>query len=392
MTVLQVFLLAWAFLGCAYWLYLAVGAVRLIRAVPRLSHVAGVEAARWPRLSIVVPAANEADSVESAARSILAQDYPDLELVLVDDRSTDATGQIVDRLAEEDPRVTPIHVRQLPDGWLGKVHALDRGAETARGEWLLLMDADVHLMPGALRKALAYSIDRNLDHLAVVPGMRSASFLVDAAVSLFVRTFTVATHAWEVARPGADAYVGVGAFNLVRREAFDRTEGFSWLRLEVVDDMGLALMLKRHQARAGLVDGSDLVWLYWYRSLGEMARGTEKAFAAVSDGRLGRLLFFSAAITLAELAPIAALLPLGVPGLWPAGLAMLASLVLMVTLATRRTGRPLLPGLAWPVGLAVCVGLLVRSAWLGWRRGGIVWRDTFYPTEVLRTGRRVHLL
>ncbi len=222
--------------------------------------------------------------------------------------------------------------------------------------------------------------------------MRSSSFLVDAAVSMFLRTFTVGKRAWAVERPDSNAFVGVGAFNLVRREAFDRTEGLSWLRLEVIDDMGLALMLKRHGARACLADGSDLLWLYWYRSLGEMARGTEKAFAAVANGRPALVLTFCLVIFLLELAPVVALLPLGVARLWPATLAMLAALVLMVSLGTLRAGRPLLPGLLWPIGLMVNVGLLLRSTWLGWRRGGIVWRDTFYPTPLLREGKRVHLL
>jgi glycosyltransferase involved in cell wall biosynthesis len=388
----QLLLIAYVFCGCVYWLYLALGALRVLHAVPRLSQVPTSEPATWPRLSLIVPAANEADAIESAARSILAQDYPNLELILVDDRSTDATGQIIDRLAAEDPRVVALHVRELPERWLGKVHALEQGVGRAEGDWLLLIDADVHLEPGTLRRAIAYSIQHELDHLAVVPGMRSSSFLVDAAVSMFLRTFPVATRAWAVARPDSNAFVGVGAFNLVRRTAFDRTEGFSWLRLEVVDDMGLAWMLKRHAARVCLADGSDLLWLYWYRSLDEMARGTEKAFAAVADARLGLILGFCLIIVLLELAPLAALLPLGVMRLWPAGAAMLAALVLMIGLGKRRAGRPLLPGLLWPIGLVLNVGFLLRSAWLGWRRGGIVWRDTFYPTPMLREGKRVHLL
>jgi hypothetical protein len=391
-SLVQTLLIAYAFVGCVYWLYLALGAVRVLRAVPRLSQAETPEPAVWPTVSIVVPAANEAEAIEGAVRSLLAQDYPELQLVLVDDRSTDATGQIVDRLAAEDGRVVALHVRELPAGWLGKVHALERGVAQAHGDWLLLIDADVHLEPGTLRRAVAYSVAHELDHLAVVPGMRSSSFLVDAAVSMFLRTFTVGTRAWAVGRPESNAYVGVGAFNLVRREAFDRTEGFAWLRLEVVDDMGLALMLKRHGARACLADGSDLLWLYWYRSLGEMARGTEKAFAAVADGRLGRVVGLCAVIVLLELAPLVALLPLGVTRLWPAGVAMLAALVGMVFLGRLRAGRPLLPGLLWPLGLVVNVGLLLRSAWLGWRRGGIMWRDTFYPTPLLREGKRVHLL
>lgn len=392
MTAFQALLIVYMFLGCAYWLYMAVGAVRVMQSVPRLARAVPPEPDDWPRLSIIVPAANEADSIETAVRSILADDYPDLELVLIDDRSTDQTPAIVDRLAAADHRVVALHIRELPEGWLGKVHALAQGVEEATGQWLLFMDADVHLSPGTLRRAVAYSLDRGLDHLAVIPDMWSSSFMVDAAVAMFLRTFAVVTRAWAVGRPDSSAYVGVGAFNLVRREAFDRTEGFAWLRLEVVDDMGLALMLKLHGARACLADGTGLAGLYWYRSVREAARGAEKAFASVADARPERIAALSAVIVLLELAPLVAFLPLGVLGLWPAGVAMLCALLFMVTLGKRRAGRPLLAGLAWPVGLAVSIGLLLRSAWLGWRRGGIDWRGTFYPTPLLREGKRVRLL
>jgi cellulose synthase/poly-beta-1,6-N-acetylglucosamine synthase-like glycosyltransferase len=133
MTTFEALLIAYMFLGCAYWLYLAVGAVRVLRSVPRLAREDPPQPDPWPRLSIIVPAANEAESIESAARSILADDYPELELLLLDDRSTDQTPEIVDRLAEADPRVVPLHIRELPEGWLGKVHALAQGVDEATG-------------------------------------------------------------------------------------------------------------------------------------------------------------------------------------------------------------------------------------------------------------------
>src|SRR6185369_2740694 len=106
--------------------------------------------------SVVVPACNEARTIERALTSLLAQDYPDLEIVLVDDRSSDETGAIIEHLAASDRRISAIHVRELPAGWLGKVHALQRGLERARGELVLFTDADIHFAPGALRRAVAW--------------------------------------------------------------------------------------------------------------------------------------------------------------------------------------------------------------------------------------------
>lgn len=392
MSILETLLIVYVFAGCVYWLYVALGVVRAMRTMPRLARLEPPEPADWPRLSLIVPACNEADSIDGAVRSMLAQDYPELEVVLIDDRSTDATPAIVDRLAHSDPRVVGLHVDHLPEGWLGKVNAMARGVDEATGDWLLFIDADVHLEPGTLRKTVAYCLDAGLDHMAVVPGMWRSSFLVDASVAMFLRLFAVVIRAWAVSRPGSRAYAGVGAFNLVRREAFDRTEGFSWLRLEVIDDMGLALMLKRHGARACLADGVGLLGLYWHRSVAEIARGAEKAYAVMAGTRLPGVLILSMVVVLLELAPLAAFLPLGVPGLWPAGVAMLLALLLTVAIGHRRAKRPVLSALLWPVGLAVNLSLLVRSVWLGARRGGIVWRDTFYPTPLLLAHQRVRLL
>src|SRR5512145_1182343 len=113
---------------------------------------------RWPLLSVIIPACNEAANLESAVSTLTRQDYPHLEIMLVDDLSTDSTGEVIDRLALGDSRIRAVHVRTLPEGWLGKVHALQRGVEIARGEWLLFTDADIHFSEGTLRQAIAVAV------------------------------------------------------------------------------------------------------------------------------------------------------------------------------------------------------------------------------------------
>ena len=122
-------------------------------------------------------------------------------------------------IADDDGRVRPLHVTHLPDGWLGKVHALARGVELAGGRWLLLTDADVHLAGDTLRRAVAYCEHRGLDHLAAAPEMWSAGFILDVAIAAFLRSFCVVMRCWAIEDPRSSAYVGVGAFNLVRRSA-----------------------------------------------------------------------------------------------------------------------------------------------------------------------------
>lgn len=389
MNILENILIAWAFLGCIYWLWMAVGAVRVVRAVPVLADLNPPEPDDWPKLSVIVPACNEAEELEAAATTLLAQDYPQLQIILIDDRSDDDTGQIIDRLAARDDRVEAVHITELPDGWLGKVHALQRGVERADGDWLLFTDADVHIAQGTLRRAVAHCESRPLDHLAAAPDLWPSSFLLDATVATFLRAFCVGLRCWAIDDPHSKAFIGVGAFNLVRRSALQNTPGLQWLRLEVGDDVGLGMMLKRSGARCGLVNARGMVGLHWYRSLGAMARGAEKGFASVANCRVWRLLLTCALIVLLELAPMSALVPISHFGLIPPALVMIAAGVFSVVVLQRWMKRSILPGMCVPVAVVISVVLLLRTGWLGLRRGGIIWRGTLYPSKVLRAGRRI---
>jgi len=216
---------------CSLWifgfLYLSWAALRL----PQFHRLQFHPPQHWPSLSIVIPACNEAANIESAVETLLWQDYPNFELILVDDRSTDGTGEIIDRLAARDPRIRALHVRALPDGWLGKVHALERGVEVANGDWLLCTDADVHFADGTLRLAVSWAVKQQLDHLALAPLAVQRSFLLDIVVRTFGLLFLISTRAAGLNRSGSRGFAGVGAFNLVRRACFRRTPGFQWLRL-----------------------------------------------------------------------------------------------------------------------------------------------------------------
>jgi len=158
-------------LGFAFWLVTGMLGLVSMWTMPVLARQRSPDPPRWPKLSIIIPARNEAASIEAAVTSRLAQDYPDFEVCVIDDRSTDGTGAIVDRLAEGDPRVRAVHITELPEGWLGKVHALHRGVSIATGEWLLLSDADVHFAPATLRRAIAHAEARGFDFVGVFPTM-----------------------------------------------------------------------------------------------------------------------------------------------------------------------------------------------------------------------------
>ena len=397
MTIAYVLLSVYAFAGLVYWLWMLAGVIRVVRRVPVLAHENPAPPSRWPRLAVVIAARDEAETLEPALRSLLEQDYPNLQVVLVDDRSTDGTAAIADALGAADRRVEVVHVRELPGGWLGKVYALAQGAERVESEWLLFTDADVHFAPGALRKAVAFAEVRGADHLAAAPDLIAPNVLIEAMIQAFLRVFVVVLRLWAVEDPHSRTFAGVGAFNLVRRSALEHTPGFEWLRLEVADDVGLGLMIKQHGGRSVLANARGLISVAWYPSFADAARGTEKAFASVGYCSVPRMLLMAGVGPLLELAPllvpVAAWLPFpyGVPGLWPAAVALLAAAVASMTVVSRWSRRRMLPAMLLPGAVVVGTYLLLRATWLGWRRGGIVWRGTLYPSRLLRGNLRVRI-
>jgi hypothetical protein len=393
MPAIQILLILYAAAALAYWLLIARAMWLVRRRVPRLIDTQPPSPARWPRLSVIIPACNEADRIEPAARTLLAEDYPDLELVFIDDRSDDATGAIIDLLAAEDPRVKAIHIRELPAGWLGKVHALHRGFAESTGEMVLFTDADIHFARGSLRKAVAYAAWERLDHLAALPELLHTSFLVDAVILLFLRQFMAAVRPWAVSDAGSPAYIGIGAFNLVRREAFAATEGFEWLRMETADDMGVGLLMKRSGKRCGVVGARGYLSLQWYRTLGEAARGAERGWSTVMRFSLARAVALALVSLVIQASPVLALVPLAWEETRPigcAGLAVTAAFLASV-LPLRGWGRGglWLRAFATPLVSPVVAVALLRAGILGWRRGGAMWRGTVYPSELLRAGARV---
>ena len=331
--------------------------------------------------------------MERALASLLAQDYPKLEIVLVDDRSSDGTGAIIDDIAASDRRVSAIHVRELPAGWLGKVHALQRGLERSRGELVLFTDADIHFAPGALRRAIAWMEARRLDHLAVLAEVRQASFWVGVCLWSALRGILALARPWEAMDPRSTKAIGTGAFNLVRRAAFERTPGFEWLRLEVADDIGLGVMMKRSGGRPGLALGRGQVLHEAYPTLGDAIRGLEKnGFAQAARFSAWRGFAVVVLGVVGSLGLFAAFLPIGVSWLWALGVNGLLAFVFASIVIARAFRAPLahlLPSL--PLGDFVMVYVVARATVLGVRRGGLVWRGTLYPTELLRGGRRVDM-
>lgn len=364
-----------------------------MRRVSEVRHLAIDERPAWPRVSIVVPACDEELAVEAALRSLLGQRYPSVQVVAVDDRSSDGTGAIMDRLAGEDDRLSVVHIDALPEGWLGKLNALHRGVSQSDGEWLLFADADAHLGPDTLKKCISHADAGGIDFVSVIPHTESAGFLGDTVFNVAGATLCLVMRPWRIRDRRTTTLGASGAFMLVRRAAFERTPGFEWLKLEVADDFGLCLMIKTHGGRCDLLNGRDEVKIAWYTSLGEIVTRMQKNFFAVTGG-FSPLKIFGHATLLAwfGLFPLALLLPGEAP--WaPWARMMLAAAVVMQVVMTlvagRWTARPVAPSLVPSLGFLFLSFMMVRAAIIGWRMGGIRWRGVFYPTSLLKGCQRV---
>lgn len=377
---------------CAVWLAEAALVFRHLGQIEDLVRLDPPPPAAWPRVSIVMPARNEATDIAASLQSRLADGYPDLEIVVVDDRSDDDTPRLIAAAAARDPRVRTLRVDELPEGWLGKVHALDLGVRAATGDWLLFTDADVMVAPEMLSRAVAHCEARGLDLLALVPEFRSRSGIVNVSWTIFVRLVSTVLSPAAVRDPGSSVVIGSGGFTLLRRVAFERTPGFEHLRLETADDVGLAVMVKRSGGRCDFVNGRRAAWVSIYNDLPEFFRGVEKHGAALA----GTPFVVIAAVVLGfgcvEYAPLAAVavgLSSGVA--WLAWVGVTTALVATVTTvaALRRNTGMVWPALLWPIGWALIAAGLLRSAWLVHARGGVSWRGTFYSREELLAARRL---
>ncbi|MFP6603165.1 MAG: glycosyltransferase [Pirellulaceae bacterium] len=339
-----------------------------------------------PSLSIVVAARNEARDIEAALDSWFQLDYPGLELIVVNDRSTDETGQILDRLAQRQAMLQVVHLEELPAGWLGKNHALQLGAQRSQAEYLLFTDADVIIQPMVLRRAIGYVQQRQLDHLTMTPEVAMPSRLLEAFVTLFGTLFSLYFRVWKVSDPNSDAHVGIGAFNLVRSEAYRQCGMHQAIAMRPDDDVKLGKIIKQHGFSQELVVGSGQILVPWYASLKELMVGLEKNVLAGLDYRFSFVLMGSFLVLAGLFSPwVAVFLTTGVTRWIYAAILLL--LVMTFLRAATEIGARYSSVFWYPLVLLLFNYILWRATILTYVRGGIRWRDTFYPLADLKANK-----
>jgi hypothetical protein len=340
-----------------------------------------------PRVCVIVPARNEEAAIRSCLESLVAQDYPNLLVIAVNDRSTDATGSIMDALAAAAaPRLRVLHVRELPADWLGKNHANWMAARTADADWLLFTDGDVLFQTDALRRAVCHAEKERLDHLCLFPGLLCEGWLEKAMVCFFGVLFSAATRTRQVRNPlVAGAFCGIGAFNLVRTAAYRAIGTHERLRLEVADDLKLGKLIKTAGFVSDVLSGRPQVTVRWQHGAWAVIRGLEKNGFAGSGFHIAKTTFGLLLLTGLIVMPIAGLFA-PTPWMRPVFAVWLATQVGLLGIVAVRQGFHGAVGLAFPVAGLALVYAVGRSMVLATARGGIRWRDTFYPLATLRRG------
>ena len=333
------------------WIGLALVVPRGVRRLRWLGQLDAPAPAAWPRVSLIVAARNEAATLGTAVPTMLALDYPALEIIAVNDRSDDDTGPLLERLAAAHPRLRVVHVTALPPGWIGKNHALQRGADAATGEFLLFTDADIHFAPDALRRAVAHAEAQALDLLAAVPRLSSRGHLLGICVNAFCFAFLAGLQPWRIPLPHSRAHGSVGAFQLVRAAAYRCLGGHEPIRLRPDDDIKLGKLFKTRGARCEMLLGAGALAVDWYHNVPQMVHGLTKNANAGADYR-------------PWVPPLGAVIT-GVAYVWP-----LAALVLT-------------SGLAWWLNAGAVVLMLA----LGWDTARFAGGRRWHRSEERRVGK-----
>jgi glycosyltransferase involved in cell wall biosynthesis len=395
---------------------------RIVEAAFGMPRVADIARPEWdrrpaipngePRVSIVVPARNEEENIRDTLLQLLALDYSNYEIIAVNDRSTDRTGQIMDEVAACEgscsadtlvrvsaastlqtgadksvraTRLKVIHISELPAGWLGKTHAMWTAGRQATGDWLLFTDADVLFKPDSLRRAVAYAKAERADHVVLFPRMIMKDPGERMMIAFFQALFVFGHRPWKVAEPEARDHMGVGAFNMVRRSVYDAVGTYRALRMEVLDDMKLGKVVKNAGFAQRNVFGGDLISLHWAKGAFGIVNNLTKNFFAVLSFQWPRTVVSIVGLGFLNLGPFL--------GVWlaqgwarvPYAIA-LGSLFAIYYGMSARSAVPPYYFFLHPVSTSLFMYTLMRSMFHTLWNGGIVWRGTKYPLEELRKG------
>lgn len=368
-------LLAW--LSVTLWLLINSSKIEYLSALPVRDDF------NYPSVAIIIAVRNEEYGLRAALTSVCNLDYPAYTIIVVNDRSTDNTAAILSEVQVAYRNVHVITIDKLPEGWLGKNHALYKGYKAAKADYLLFTDADVVYDKSVLKKALGYAIEHKLDHLTILPGIISKSGILSSVLMTFVIMLTSVQRPWAVRKQTSKASMGVGAFNLVKTIAYERAGTHEAIKMRPDDDLKLGAFLKASGGKADVLYGTGMLLVEWYSSVKEFINGLMKnvfsgfdynVFKAIG-GALGTLVVF--------VLPLPVMLPSGnVFAVYCALLLLLCQLILYYKMPG--TESKWWFGLLSVYGGVIMLYVVIKATVKTLRDGGIYWRGTFYGLRELR--------
>ncbi|WP_026564015.1 glycosyltransferase [Bacillus sp. UNC41MFS5] len=369
-------------LGILVWIIFLIDGMIGLRKIDPLEKEEGLE--QGSLLSVVVAARNEEKQIAASILSQLEQTYKNVEWILVNDRSTDATGTIMEELTKRDPRVKVIHIEKLPKGWLGKNNALYMGVCQASGRWLLFTDADIQFEKQAFAKALHYFDRNNLDHLTAAPNLSAKRFWLKSFVAFFLFGFSYFKRPWLANNPKSKIGTGIGAFNLVLKEAYESFGTHERIKMRPDDDLQLGMKMKKAGYRQSIVTALHLIEVEWYGSLKEAFIGLEKNTFAGLHYRISMVIFAILGVFITNVLPFVMIFSGNkTVALLSFGNIMLSGILYVMVIKKLTLFSPLM-FLVLPITAMLFIYSIIRASLLTFKRGGIVWRGTTYRLSELR--------
>jgi glycosyltransferase involved in cell wall biosynthesis len=370
-----------AFFWLTHGLRTAYGATRL----PWIKDFPPAADGDCPHVSLLFAARDEEEKLPAALATLAAIDYPHLEIIGVNDRSQDSTGRILDDFAVAHPRFRVVHVAELPPGWLGKPHALQKAYEASTGDWLLFTDADVRFHPEALRRTVSLAVQRKLDHLTLFGDIEMVGFWERVLLTFFGMAFHLAADPYRISNPNSRVYAGVGAFQLLKRAAYEACGTHRRLAMEVVDDMRLGKIVKQSGFLSGMGVAENFVSIRWHAGLGNIVRGVTKNFFAALNYNLALVVLALIGLLATNVLPfVGVIFAHG----WIRIFCAIAVVIALCFHACVSIVMRVSPFYAFthPLGAILFGYMLLRSTIITLQQGGIQWRGTFYPLDELKRG------
>ncbi len=344
-------------------------------------------------LSIIIAVKDEEDHISSTLETLGHIKDLDYELIVVNDRSTDQTGKIIEDHAKNNSRIKFTHIESLPEGWLGKVNALQQGQLQASGEFILFMDGDVEVNESVLTRSLTLMESKRLDHLTIMPEVPCPTFFLGLLVSTSQLLFTLSARTWlSIEERPLKCVKGIGPYNMVRKSALDASEGLEWLKLDISDDVALSHLIAKSGGRSLYIRASKEGPRFpWYRDGIHMMKGLEKNIVGgFTNYNIPVFFMVSTMACLPFLIPLLALLYATPLSISLALVALLFNLVFALKVK-KYMDHKISTLFFYPFGILLINLIMIRAAYICYSQGGIYWSGTFYPLSDLKKGIRVKL-